>query len=76
MCHDIEAFKWNTKTCALWHLVKIEFLLSDVQKDLYLLNSPCLSLNSPIQATTNTDELIIEKVHLDDLNVYLDMLDT
>ena len=59
MCHDIEAFKWNTKTCALWHLVKIEFLLSDVQKDLYSLNSPCLSLNSPIQATTNTDEFTL-----------------
>ena len=58
VCRDVEAFKWNTKTCALWHLVKIEFLLSDVQKDIYLLNSPCSSSNSP-QATTNTDELTL-----------------
>ena len=53
VCHDVEAFKWNTRTCALWNLVKIEFLLFDVWKDLYLLNSPGSSLNSPIQATTD-----------------------
>ena len=30
ICADVERYEWNTRACALWHLLKIEFLLSDV----------------------------------------------
>ena len=55
VCADVRNYQWNTKTCALWHLVKIEFLLSDVRKDLLHLGSSVK--NS--QVDTNYEELTL-----------------
>ena len=56
VCSDVLKYQWNTKTCALWHLLKIEFLLSDVRKDLSCLSSSAYS--SPVK-NTNYDELTL-----------------
>ena len=47
VCSDVENYQWNTQACALWHLLKIEFLLSNVRKDLPSLCSP--KLDSPVK---------------------------
>ena len=47
VCSDVENYQWNMQACALWHPLKIEFLLSNVQKDLSHLCSP--KLDSPVK---------------------------
>ena len=46
VCSDVENYQWNMQACALWHLLKIEFLLSNVRRDCSCLCSP--RLDSPV----------------------------
>ena len=57
---DVQNYQWNTKTCALWHLVKIKFLLLDVQRDLQkmeLSDSSLIASLNLIEITDHTNDI-------------------